>query len=107
MTFTGLVFLAVFKIEIIQRIHDAANALLSVTVPLFLMKAIFIGQKKHADKEVLCAQEFIENSPANIFSVEDICAKFGVGRRTFERRFKKCENWYAFRNEKTRFQSGL
>ncbi|GAA3941764.1 helix-turn-helix domain-containing protein [Chitinophaga oryziterrae] len=51
---------------------------------------IFIGQKKHTDKEVLCAQEFIENSPANIFTVEDICSKFSVGRRTFERRFKKC-----------------
>ena len=51
---------------------------------------IFIGQKKHGDQEVLYAQEFIENHPADIFSVEDICSRFGVGRRTFERRFKKC-----------------
>src|ERR1700743_440120 len=51
---------------------------------------IFIGQKKHADKEVLCAQELIENNPKELFTVEEICLKFDVGRRTFERRFKKC-----------------
>ena len=51
---------------------------------------IFIGQKRHADKDVLGAQEFIESNPKEIFTVEDICSKFAVGRRTFERRFKKC-----------------
>jgi len=51
---------------------------------------IFIGQKKHADKEVLCAQEFIENNPKELFTIEEICLKFDVGRRTFERRFRKC-----------------
>jgi len=51
---------------------------------------IFIGQKKHEDKEVLGAQEFIESNPKEIYTVEDICSKFAVGRRTFERRFKKC-----------------
>lgn len=51
---------------------------------------IFIGQKKHADKEVLYAQEFIEKNPTEIFTVEEICSKTGVGRRTFERRFRKC-----------------
>ena len=51
---------------------------------------IFIGQKKHADKEVLYAQEFIENNPKELFTIEEICLKFDVGRRTFERRFRKC-----------------
>lgn len=51
---------------------------------------IFIGQKKHADKGVLHAQELIENNPTEIFSVDEICSKVDVGRRTFERRFKKC-----------------
>lgn len=51
---------------------------------------IFIGQKKHADKEVLSAQELIENSPREIFTIDAICSRVGVGRRTFERRFKKC-----------------
>ena len=51
---------------------------------------IFMGQKRHADKEVLHAQEFIENNPTEMFSVDAVCEKFGIGRRTFERRFKKC-----------------
>ena len=51
---------------------------------------IFVGQKRHGDKDVLSAQEFIENNPTDMFTVDTICDKFGVGRRTFERRFKKC-----------------
>lgn len=51
---------------------------------------IFVGQKRHTDEEVLSAQEFIENNPTELFTVADICTKFSVGRRTFERRFKKC-----------------
>lgn len=51
--------------------------------------AIFLGQRNHGDKEVLDAQEFIESNTHNKFSVEDLCNQFGVGRRTFERRFKK------------------
>ncbi|MEO6286999.1 MAG: helix-turn-helix domain-containing protein [Dyadobacter sp.] len=51
---------------------------------------IFMGQKKHGDKEVLSSQEWIENNPTETFTVDEICAKMAVGRRTFERRFKKC-----------------
>jgi transcriptional regulator GlxA family with amidase domain len=51
---------------------------------------IFIGQKRHGDKEVLSSQEWIENNPTETFTVDEICAKMAVGRRTFERRFKKC-----------------
>jgi len=50
---------------------------------------IFVGQKKHGDEIVLKVQEFIENNPSTVFSVDEICDKFSVGRRTFERRFKK------------------
>ena len=50
---------------------------------------IFMGQKQHGDEVVLKAQEFIENNPTAIFTIDGICDKFGVGRRTFERRFKK------------------
>jgi transcriptional regulator GlxA family with amidase domain len=50
---------------------------------------IFVGQKKHGDEVILKAQEFIENSPTATFTVDEVCDKFGVGRRTFERRFKK------------------
>ncbi|MVN20759.1 helix-turn-helix domain-containing protein [Mucilaginibacter sp. HMF7410] len=51
--------------------------------------AIFIGQKKHGDELVLKAQELIENNPTETLTVDSICEKFNVGRRTFERRFKK------------------
>ena len=51
---------------------------------------IFMGQKKHGDNVVLQSQEFIENNPAEMYTVDDICNKLNVGRRTFERRFKKC-----------------
>lgn len=51
---------------------------------------IFMGQKRHSDEAVLRAQEFIENNPSEQFTVDGICAKVGIGRRTFERRFKKC-----------------
>jgi transcriptional regulator GlxA family with amidase domain len=51
---------------------------------------IFVGQKKHHDETVLKAQEFIEANPTSTFTVDEICETFDVGRRTFERRFKKC-----------------
>jgi transcriptional regulator GlxA family with amidase domain len=51
---------------------------------------IFIGQKKHGDDTVLQAQEFIETNPTKTFAVDDICDKLNIGRRTFERRFRKC-----------------
>jgi len=51
---------------------------------------IFMGQKRHGDEVILKAQEYIENNPGDTFSVDDICGQFSVGRRTFERKFKKC-----------------
>jgi transcriptional regulator GlxA family with amidase domain len=51
---------------------------------------IFVGQKKHEDEHVLNAQEFIEHHPTETFTVDEICAKSDIGRRTFERRFRRC-----------------
>lgn len=51
---------------------------------------IFIGQKRHGDELVLKAQEFIENNPTENYTVDKISKNLNVGRRTFERRFKKC-----------------
>jgi len=51
---------------------------------------IFIGQKKHGDEMILKAQELIEKSPGEVLTVDGICNAFNVGRRTFERRFRKC-----------------
>lgn len=52
--------------------------------------AIFIGQKKHGNEIVLEAQDFIENNPTAVFTVDEVCERFSVSRRTFERHFKKC-----------------
>lgn len=51
---------------------------------------IFMGQKRHGDEQVFTVQEWIENNPSEIFTVDELCERVGVGRRTFERRFKKC-----------------
>jgi transcriptional regulator GlxA family with amidase domain len=50
---------------------------------------IFRGQKDHEDETVKEAQEFIENNFQDKITVDILCNMFGVGRRTFERRFKK------------------
>lgn len=51
---------------------------------------IFMGQKRHGDEQVLKAQEFIENHPTELYAVDELCGRLAVGRRTFERRFRKC-----------------
>ncbi len=50
---------------------------------------IFRGQKDHQDEKVKQAQEYIENNFKDKITVDMLCDIFGVGRRTFERRFKK------------------
>ncbi len=50
---------------------------------------IFNGQKDHADEPVKKAQEFIEKNYAEKISVDQLTAMLSLGRRAFERRFKK------------------
>ena len=50
---------------------------------------IFRGQKDHADEEIKKAQEYIEQNYKTRITVDMLTDKFGIGRRTFERRFKK------------------
>ena len=50
---------------------------------------IFMGQKDHGDETVQNAQEYIELNYKDKITVDELCDLFGVGRRTFERRFKK------------------
>ena len=50
---------------------------------------IFKGQKEHNDPEILKAQEYIEQHYHNKLTVDELSGKFSIGRRTFERRFKK------------------
>ncbi|HVX49717.1 MAG TPA: helix-turn-helix domain-containing protein [Chitinophagaceae bacterium] len=50
---------------------------------------MFNGQKKHEDEPIKQAQEYIEKNLAEKLSVEDLASRFAIGRRHFERRFKK------------------
>lgn len=50
---------------------------------------IFTGQKLHDDDMVSQAQAFMEGNLAEKISIEELAAKFAVGRRNFDRRFIK------------------
>lgn len=53
---------------------------------------MFNGQKKHEDEPIRKAQEFIENNLSDKISVDELAVKFAIGRRHFDRRFKKATN---------------
>jgi len=53
---------------------------------------MFNGQKKHEDESIRKAQEFIEANFTEKISVEELAVKFAIGKRHFERRFKKDTN---------------
>lgn len=53
---------------------------------------MFNGQKKHEDEPIKQAQTFIENNVTERISVEELAVKFAIGKRHFERRFKKATN---------------
>ncbi|WP_462221486.1 GlxA family transcriptional regulator [Ferruginibacter sp.] len=50
---------------------------------------MFQGQKEHEDDEIKKAQEFIEENYPDKITVYNLADKFAIGRRSFERRFKK------------------
>lgn len=53
---------------------------------------LFQGQKNHEDAEILLAQAFIEANYIDKMLVDELADKFAIGRRSFERRFKKATN---------------
>ncbi len=53
---------------------------------------MFNGQKGHEDEGVKKAQEFIEQNVAEKISVHHLAMQFAIGRRSFEKRFKKATN---------------
>jgi transcriptional regulator GlxA family with amidase domain len=53
---------------------------------------MFNGQKGHEDEPIRQAQAFIESNLTEKILVEDLAARFSIGRRNFERRFKKATN---------------
>lgn len=54
--------------------------------------AMFKGQKNHSDKEVLKAQNFIEEHIDEKISIDELANISSIGRRSFERRFKQATN---------------
>jgi transcriptional regulator GlxA family with amidase domain len=50
---------------------------------------MFKGQKEHDDEIIIEVQDYIEKKCKNKITVDELSVKFGIGRRTFERRFKK------------------
>jgi len=53
---------------------------------------MFQGQKEHGDHDIKKAQEFIEDNFQEKITVDQLADKFAIGRRSFERRFKKATN---------------
>lgn len=53
---------------------------------------MFEGQRNHEDAEIKKAQEFIEKKYQDKITVDMLADKFAIGRRSFERRFKKATN---------------
>ncbi|MBK0381282.1 GlxA family transcriptional regulator [Mucilaginibacter segetis] len=53
---------------------------------------MFNGQKTHEDEPIKKAQEFIEKNINERISVEELAGKYAIGKRHFERRFKKATN---------------
>lgn len=50
---------------------------------------IFTGQKDHGDVQIKQVQDFIESHYQDKMTVEGLCERFNLVRRTMERRFKK------------------
>ena len=55
--------------------------------------SIFNGHKKHEDETILKAQAYLEENYQNQLSVEELAKSLNVGRRNFDRRFKKATNF--------------
>jgi transcriptional regulator GlxA family with amidase domain len=50
---------------------------------------LFEGQKGHEDEDILKAQAFIEKNYQDKITVDQLAELLSIGRRSFERRFKK------------------
>ncbi len=53
---------------------------------------MFKGQKGHGDTSIIKAQDIIEQKFQDKISIDELADTVAVGRRTFERRFKKATN---------------
>lgn len=84
---------------LVEKYTDRATAILAAkffaididrnTQSTFMM---FQGQKEHEDTPIKHAQEFIENNFQDKITVEQLADISAMGKRSFERRFKKATN---------------
>ncbi len=54
--------------------------------------AMFKGQKKHTDNDIMKAQDYIEKIYNEKITVDELATIVNSGRRTFERRFRQATN---------------
>jgi transcriptional regulator GlxA family with amidase domain len=54
--------------------------------------SVFTGQKKHEDETILKVQEYLEKKHGESITLESLAARFGIGKRSLERRFKAATN---------------
>lgn len=54
--------------------------------------AVFAGQRKHADEDILRSQTFIEQNYAANISIDQVSSLCNMGKRNFIRRFKAATN---------------
>ena len=86
-------------LHVVEKYTDRAMAILAAkffaievdraSQSAFMM---FNGQKNHDDEPIRQAQIFIEENVAEKIAVDELAARFALGRRNFERRFKKATN---------------
>lgn len=50
--------------------------------------AVFLQEKNHQDKDIGAVQDYLENAYHLPCTVDDLAQRAGIGKRTFERRFK-------------------
>jgi transcriptional regulator GlxA family with amidase domain len=53
---------------------------------------MFRGQKEHEDGEIIKTQDFIEANYQDKITIDKLAGMVAIGRRSFERRFKKATN---------------
>lgn len=83
-------------IYLVEKFTDRATAVLAAKYFAIDIErdtqapfTLFSGQKAHSDAQIREAQDYIEAHFNDKFTVEELADRFAIGRRSFERRFKK------------------
>ncbi|WP_339806678.1 helix-turn-helix domain-containing protein [uncultured Marinobacter sp.] len=77
----------IWGVAIAQKISQSFLMDIPRENPFF--KLAFDDQKRHADKQVLAAQQWLESNFSSDFLLEEVADKVGLSLRSFMRRFKR------------------